>query len=86
MSPQAARKLIRVIIEEGVVEFSPHVRKPMKKRGVSAAEVERCLQSGTVDPPEAENGSWRYRVRAFALAVVVPFSTETNLMIVTVIR
>lgn len=43
-----------------------------------------ALRAGAVDPAEWENGTWRYRVRAGRITVVVAFRNVRALTVITV--
>ena len=40
------------------------------------------LRAGGVDPPELENGTWRYRVRGGRTNVIVAFRSEDTLVVI----
>jgi hypothetical protein len=56
------------------------------KDDLSNVDVTNVLRGGVVEPPEFENGSWRYRVRTLKIAVIVAFRTESELRVVTAWR
>ena len=85
-TPQQVKKLIRQIIKSGTVSFSDHALKEAKKDGLSTVDCEKVLQGGIVEPPELQNGSWRYRVRTALMYVVVAFRSESHLVVVTTWR
>ncbi len=81
-----ARELIREIIAKGNTAFSAHARKEMAKDKLSALDVTNVLRGGTVQPPEHENGSWRYRVQTQIICVCIAFRSRTTLVVVTAWR
>lgn len=86
LSVPAARKLIRVILKDGAVNFSKHALEEMKKDSLAEIDVVNVLRGGSVQPPEWENGSWRYQVRTARMAVVAAFRSESMLVVVTAWR
>ena len=86
LSPPDARKLIREIAENGEVQFSRHARAEMQADGLEPPAVMAVLCGGIVEPAELERGSWRYRVRAGRVYVVVAFRSEVLAMVITAWR
>jgi hypothetical protein len=58
----------------------------MAADGIDQATARFVLHGGVVEPAELERGSWRYRVRATGVYVVVAFEVETKLVVVTAWR
>lgn len=86
LSPPNARKLIRAILERGEVRFSKHAQAEMKNDRLLVNHCLNVLRGGIVEPGEWENGSWRYRVHAGLVWVVVTFRSEEALVVVTAWR
>jgi len=86
VSNQEAQKLVREILKDGTVFFTPHAQKAMADDGVTAVDVENVLRAGWVEMSEYENREWRYRVRTNRIAIVVAFESEAELTVVTVWR
>jgi hypothetical protein len=86
LSPLEARRLIREILRGGEVRFTGRALSEMEKDGVEEIDCVNVLRGGAVGPGEFENGSWRYRVRASKLTVVVAFRSQTQLVVVTAWR
>lgn len=86
LSPPDARRLIHQILQDGSVSFSRHAEQEMAKDNLTMIDVTNILRGGVVDPPELENGSWRYRVRTARIAVIVAFRSEPELRVVTAWR
>lgn len=89
LSPGDARRLIREILETGVVVFSRHARDEMANDDLDANDCRNVLRGGSVDPPELHQGrrdSWRYRVHTSRIWVVVAFVSESKLVVVTAWR
>ena len=82
----AAKRLIRAIIISGRTVPSGHALEEMERDKLTIIDVTNVLRGGVVDPPEMENGSWRYRVRTQRIAVIVAFRSETEMRIVTAWR
>lgn len=83
LTAQAAKNLIRKILQGSDAVMSNHALKEMEKDKLIVGDVLNVVRGGIVDEPEFENGSWRYRVRTTKIAVVVCFRSETELHVVT---
>lgn len=88
LKPQAAKELIRHILKNGRYSFSRHAVAEMAKEKPKIIQPEcvSALKAGACEPGETENGSWRYRVHAGEIWVVVSFRSEEELVIVTAWR
>ena len=87
LSLRQARKLILDIIENGEVTYSrPHALGRMRERGITMVDCINILRAGRMSEPVFENGSWRYRIETNAMAAVVTFLSENELLVITVIR
>jgi hypothetical protein len=86
LAPPAARKLVQQIVAVGRVVFSRHALDEMANDRLSDGDAAAVLRGGIVEPAELERGSWRYRMRAGRVYVVVTFRSETELVVVTVWR
>ena len=86
LAPTDARALIRAILATGTVVLSPHAQQEMAVDGIDRATVLFVLRGGIVEPAELERGSWRYRVRASRVYVVVAFRSDVKLVVVTAWR
>ena len=86
LDEQCARRLFREIVSNGEVAFSHHAREEMAKDAMIVGDVLNLLRGGVVEPPEYENGSWRYRVRTDRMCVVVAIRSRTELAVVTAWR
>jgi hypothetical protein len=86
LSPPAARALIRQVVEHGSVRFSGHARQEMAADTLVEDDVVAVLRGGIVEPAELERGTWRYRIRAGRIYVVVAFRSEVLLVVVTAWR
>ena len=73
-----ARRLLRRLLEEGILVVSPHARVEMKKDILTDVDVVNVLRGGVVQPAEWENGSWRYRVLTQRMAAVAAFEPDTE--------
>jgi hypothetical protein len=58
----------------------------MAKDKLTMPDCANVLRAGTVEEPELERGTWRYRVRTTLIVVVVAFRSQTELSIVTAWR
>lgn len=88
LSPPAAKTLILEILTNGQVSFSNHALEEMGKEDPDITEEEALavLRGGIVEPAESRSGSWRYRVRALGVYVVIAFRSESSAKVITVWR
>lgn len=86
--PVHARALFREIIDSGEVAFSGHAYREMEKDDLSETECKNIVRAGVVEPPEWEQGAWRYRIRGGRgpVYVVCELRSNTSLVIVTAWR
>ena len=84
----AARKLIQKILPElNGVRFCTHALDEMAKDCLEEVDVINVLRAGLItEPAEYKNGSWRYRVRARNVFVVVTFRSESQITVITTWR
>ena len=82
----AAERLIRNIIERGTVRWTAHVLQRLLARDLTTVDCLNVLRASVVDPPELEDGTWRYRVRGGRISVVVAFRSENTLVVITAWR
>jgi len=83
LSPPDARKLIQAIVTSGRVIFTSHADRELTVDGVNRDQAFDVMKGGIVEPAEFERGSWRYRVRAQRIYLVVAFRSEQELVVVT---
>lgn len=81
-----AKQRIQHILANGEVRFSRHAAQEMAADRLTTVDCVQVLRGGIVAPPEREHGSWRYRVRAGRICVVVAFRSATTLTVVTAWR
>ena len=83
-----ARKLISKILKDGLVGFAdPHLYNAMKDDVMSEVDVTNVLRGGQiVEEAEWENEAWRYRLHTPKFCVVVEFTSETSLVVITTWR
>ncbi|HEV8702098.1 MAG TPA: DUF4258 domain-containing protein [Candidatus Polarisedimenticolia bacterium] len=86
LSPPDARRLILEILTGGEVVSSRHAADEMAKDDLTMVDCVNALRAGFVEPAEMERGTWRYRVNARRISVVVAFRSETSLVVVTAWR
>ena len=80
----AAKQLIKNCIACGQVSWTHHAFRRCSERGLTTGDCVNALKAGTVDPAELENGTWRYRVRAGPITVVIAFRNVRALTVITV--
>ena len=81
-----AERLIRNIVERGTVRWTTHALQRLPARDLTTVDCVNILRAGVVDPPELQNGTWRYRVRGGRIAVIVAFRSEDTLVVITAWR
>ncbi len=84
--PGDARRLLREILEIGIITYPDYARKRMEQRLVTTIDCENVLWAGKVKHPEWINNAWRYRVVTTKLEVVIEFVSENEIVIVTTMR
>jgi hypothetical protein len=85
-STRQAKQLIERILRAGEVRFSGHALAELAQDKLDTVDCTNVLRGGVVEPPEWENGSWRYRVRTARMCVVVAFRSTAALVVVTAWR
>ena len=78
-----AKRLIRDCLARGHVRWTNHATERLLERGLTTGDCVNALKSGAVDPAEWENGTWRYRVRAGEITVVIAFRDVRALTVIT---
>lgn len=80
-----ARKRIGFILKVGSVDIWRHCRDEQANDGIDDMSVTRALAFGmiTEEAEEEHAGVWRYRVHKDDICVVVEFSGDTELAVVT---
>ncbi|PNU19746.1 hypothetical protein C2E25_11160 [Geothermobacter hydrogeniphilus] len=87
LSPTDARKLLRRILDGGIVTYAqPHALDRLKERSISILDCENVMRAGVVEEPELVEGCWRYRVRSRKIVVVVEFLSDDEVLILTAWR
>ncbi len=84
--PGDARRLLRDILENGIITYPDHARKRMEQRLITMIDCENVLWAGKVKHPEWINDAWRYSVVTGRLEVVIEFASENEIVIVTAMR
>lgn len=83
LTPPAAKKQIRSILETGTVDFTGHALEELAKDGFDTGDALNVLRGGILEPAEMVGEVWRYRVRTARMYVVVQFRTNTRLLVIT---
>ncbi len=83
LTPPAAKKQIRSILEIGTVHFTGHALEELAKDGFDTGDALNVLRAGIVEPAELVGKVWRYRVRTARMYVVVQFRSDTELLAIT---
>ena len=86
LAPEAAKRLIRDILQNGRLIYSKHAKEEMLEDDLTIVDCENVLRGGVVQPGEYENGTWRYRVETSKITVVIAFRSEQELVVVTTWR
>lgn len=83
LATDAAKTLIRSILENGIVAFSSHALEELRNDSMTTADALNVLRGGVVRPGEQERGTWRYRVQTSRMTIVVAFRSESEMVVVT---
>ena len=86
LASEAAKRLIRDILQSGRFIYSKHAKDEMLEDDLTTVDCENVLRGGVVRPGEYENGTWRYRVETSKITVVIAFRSEQELVVVTAWR
>lgn len=78
------RRQIRVILQDGEVQFTAHAREQMKARNISYADVLAVLRGGWCEFEELVDETWRYRIVTHQNCVVIAFESDIELTVITV--
>ena len=86
-----ARKLISKIVTQHPhrVFYTKHCRKELLDDDLTTSDLLNVLTSSDSrieDEPEIEGGSYRYRLETNKIMVVLAFSTDTSLVVITAWR
>jgi hypothetical protein len=81
LSAALAKRRILAALAAGSVSFSGHALDEMAKDEITQDEVVSVLRGGVVEPGELERGSWRYRVRARRIYVVVTLAPDLAVVV-----
>jgi hypothetical protein len=82
----AVKRLVRVILEDGLISFTSHADKEMRADELAKVDVENVLRGGVASEGEWENGQWRYRMYTQRIAVVIAFRSPGRLVVITAWR
>ena len=86
LDQNTVKRLIRDCITRDSLRWSNHALERIPERGLTTVDCVNALKSGAVEPPEWENGSWRYRVRSGKIAVVIAFRGAREMTVITAWR
>jgi|SRR6187402_3522407 len=79
-----ARRRISEILRKGVVYSElPHFQNRLKEREITMVDVTNVLRAGQVQEAEMDNGAWRYQVTTAKYCVVVEFTDEDEITLIT---
>lgn len=84
-----ARVRISMIVRTGELVFTKHCKQELSKDEMTSVDVANVLRCGKIhrEPEVSEKtGAWRYRIETSRMAVIVEFSTERALVVVTAWR
>ena len=94
LSPADATRKIRLILEEGTIDYSGHCwHERMPERNVSTLDVEHLLREGQVIREaewDCDHMAWKYRVEETdiegdeLIAITVIFEQDFSVLVVTV--
>ena len=91
LSPDEAKRIILLILEEGYVERTDHCIKRMKERGITMPQLAHALKTGQVGATEwnDEHDNWKYEVEGVdtegdtLTAITVIIENDLTLVIIT---
>lgn len=90
LDPNQARKWLSETLNSGgmkFIRFTIHCREEMQNDSLTPLDVYNALKGGYIyDHPELEKGSYRYRVEAQKIVVVVAFEEPVYIRCVTAWR
>jgi hypothetical protein len=86
LEPEQARRLIRQILETGDFRWTRHAEQARTDDNLESIDCVNVLRGGVVEPPELENGTWRYRVRTPRICVVIAFRSSMAFSVITTWR
>ncbi len=86
LAPVAAKKLIRLILQSGTVDFTQHALEELANDRMSTGDALNVLRGGTVEHAELVGTIWRYRVRTAKMVVVIQFRQQTRFLVITAWR
>lgn len=86
LSLPAARKLLSDLLLAGRAVFTRHALEEMNLDDITRADALAVLRGGVVRSCDLIRGSWRYRVEARDLCVVVTFRVDPAAVVVTAWR
>jgi hypothetical protein len=86
MKPDAAKRLARDILENGLVSFSTHAKVEMEKDGLESTDIVNLLRGGVFEPPEIVNSELRYKATTQRMTVVFTFNSIERLRVITAWR
>jgi hypothetical protein len=82
----AVKRLVRDILEDGLVSFTSHADREVARDDLSNVDVENVLRGGVASEGEWENGQWRYRMYTQRIVVVIAFRSTERLVVITAWR
>mgnify|MGYP000343441480 CR=1 FL=1 len=78
-----ARNRARKILESGSIVFTSHAARELDKDDLTRIDAMNIIRAGVYQPPEYEQGAWRYRVMTQRMAVVLEFASDSELVVIT---
>ena len=84
--PAEVRRIIRRILESGLVSYSGHALSEMKNDGLETTDCVNVLRGGVVEPPDLHKGTWRYRVSTGRMCFVITLPDPDTVRVVTAWR
>lgn len=86
MDHPTVKKMIRAILENGKMTYSPHAKREMTADNLKAEDCINVLRGGHCEFEELEKGTWRYRITTPRICVLVAFRSRSELRIVSTWR
>lgn len=86
LSDQQVEARCASVVQSGTVFFSEHAEEEMDDDDISKSDVRNVLRAGWCEMPDGEPGSWRYRMCSNKFTVVIAFTGDDELCVVTAWR
>lgn len=85
---EQARRLAKLILQEGSTVFTRHARQEMENDDLLETDIVNTIGAGMITEPGelGHRGDWCYRVRTERITAVIMFRSGTELVVITAWR